>query len=981
MDHAAEPRHGPADPRQQGRHRGLVGDVEARDLDRDPVGPQGRHGFAGLLGRGTGPPGQHEVAGAAVGEPARGGEPEPAQAAGDQVRAVGRRREDRRPAPVTRRQGRRRDDDLADVPRPLHDPERIHDLGGLERAVGQRRQRAVSEQAHDVGEQVLADRLALDDQLVEVDPEIGQVAPERLEADVGVGHVVALAEFDEAAERLQHRDAALHGLARQAVQHHVDPCPRHAADVLDELGGPRIEDVLGAQDAEQVAPLGRPRGGDDPGSPPAGDLDGREADAARAPVDQHPLLFREPRAADQGVIGREERDRHGRGGGGRERVGDGSRHRGRHRDVGRERRLGEGEHAIPDPEPLDARPDPHDAARAFEPEGRTRVAVLENLLGQDRQPPHHVAEVQARGLHRDLDLARARGPALFDLPGEPVEARALALDEPHDPLVGRHRGRVGQGDGLEAHDPGARRVQDDLPFGRPGQDRVAQAPRRHVGRQVRGEVDQPQVDRVVLVGERAREGPHGRLGRVPPVAVHPGRARTKDPERRLAGADQGRQGLDAQAALGDPVRAARRGRALGEVDERFGHLHRGGLEQARLVQARDLEARELEHGGQRRRGLAERAVVADHQGLALQRPRVARRASLPGAQQGEIRAHCGPHRGTAQVHAVEHAGPARFRRHRAAVLDGAVGRESRLQAEHEVAEHRGFGFEGDQHRIRRHGVGELAPGRRVVGQAMQAVGGQHEVDGTGRHVVETARERHPPALAQGQACPLEPAPVRFEQCEIRGPGRGEPRHQGRQGAVPDLQDAQGTVPGPGVAQAVEHARQRPGRRDSGGRSEIIGLDRGLGDRGLVLDRSGRDRVHQGLGPGREQQFGGTVRVLGGQHVEDVARVRQVVVGHQFQAGPALAHQPAAFQTGQQPVAPGDQALRHPALGHQLVERHDAVPGQGLEQAERHRGGPAFEQHVVGRRLALAEEVGGLRGLHNLQGRDRRLDRHGQRLGG
>ena len=284
--------------------------------------------------------------GAAVDQPARGLQPEATEPPGDEMRAFGIGCEGRRGSRRFARHRRREDDDLADVTGALHEAKGLDRLARGDGAVGEGREHTVREEGHDLLEQRLPGRVVLQDELVEVDAEIRQIPAERLQADMRVGDIVALAELDKTTERLQHRDAALHGLARQAVQHHGHAIAGHAADVVDELVRAAVEDVFGTERHEEVAAFGGPGGRDHPRPSPARDLQRGEADAARAAMDQHPLLFFEAGTADQCVIGREKRDRHG---GGRDRgkaLRNGRDDPGIDRHMGRKSRLGEGEHGV-----------------------------------------------------------------------------------------------------------------------------------------------------------------------------------------------------------------------------------------------------------------------------------------------------------------------------------------------------------------------------------------------------------------------------------------------------------------------------------------------------------------------------------------------------------------------------------------------------------------------------------------------------------
>ena len=84
-----------------------------------------------------------------------------------------------------------------------------------------------------------ADGLRAADQLIDVDAEIAEVLAERPQADMGVGDVVALAEFDEAAERTQARNRALHRLAGKTIEHDVDAAAGDRATSSTKFGRAR----------------------------------------------------------------------------------------------------------------------------------------------------------------------------------------------------------------------------------------------------------------------------------------------------------------------------------------------------------------------------------------------------------------------------------------------------------------------------------------------------------------------------------------------------------------------------------------------------------------------------------------------------------------------------------------------------------------------------------------------------------------------
>ena len=256
MHDARDRRHRARERGEQRRELLGVGDVDRLDADLDAhfVEP-GQHRPRRLALR-AGAAEQDDMARAAVGEPERRLRAESAETAGDDMRARGIHLEGDALASRGDVGRGRTHQDLADVPRLLHQPHRLDDFTRLVDAVGQRREFAGREQRQHFAEQFARELGTLQQQLVEIDAEIGEVATERPEPDGRVGEIVALAEFDEAPERFEQADAALHRLARERVEHDADAAvPGRAPHVVDEGAGARIERVFRAERERQVALL------------------------------------------------------------------------------------------------------------------------------------------------------------------------------------------------------------------------------------------------------------------------------------------------------------------------------------------------------------------------------------------------------------------------------------------------------------------------------------------------------------------------------------------------------------------------------------------------------------------------------------------------------------------------------------------------------------------------------------------------------
>src|SRR5262245_2225278 len=97
-------------------------------------------------------------------------------------------------ASLTRgRATRRLNHDLADMAGALHEAERIVGMRSVEDAMGERDKLALSKQTQDLFEQLARQLLVLSNELVDVDGEIGNIAPQRPQPEMGVGVEIPLA--------------------------------------------------------------------------------------------------------------------------------------------------------------------------------------------------------------------------------------------------------------------------------------------------------------------------------------------------------------------------------------------------------------------------------------------------------------------------------------------------------------------------------------------------------------------------------------------------------------------------------------------------------------------------------------------------------------------------------------------------------------------------------------------------------------------
>src|SRR3954447_1347132 len=158
--------------------------------------------------------------------------------------------------------------------------------------------------------------------------------------------------------------------------------------------------------------------GDDNGAAIFGVLDRGEAYAACSGMYQDMLASTELAERAEGVDCGDEGHRNGRGGG-ETYLGRDPHHRmsgGDHPAAQRRRR--EARHPVANREAGYIGSDSADDAGAFETEGRTGEAVDQRLFRQETHAPHHVAEIQARGVHLDCDFAGSWIALFRELPAE-----------------------------------------------------------------------------------------------------------------------------------------------------------------------------------------------------------------------------------------------------------------------------------------------------------------------------------------------------------------------------------------------------------------------------------------------------------------------------------------------------------------------------------------------------------------------------------
>ena len=204
-------------------------------------------------------------------------------------------------------------DDLADLTGLLHVAECFDHLIGVELAVRQRVQDALLEQLHHVPEQASGQVRTLAHQLVSVDAEVADVVAERAQADTGVLVEVALAQFQEAAERFKDSQVTVDRLTCQRIEHDVDTTSaRHCQHLIGICQRAGIENVLDAQQAQEVALFVTAGGGVNLGTAPFGNLNRGNTDTTRSTVDQDFFARFQTCQVMQRVVHGEERTRNSR---------------------------------------------------------------------------------------------------------------------------------------------------------------------------------------------------------------------------------------------------------------------------------------------------------------------------------------------------------------------------------------------------------------------------------------------------------------------------------------------------------------------------------------------------------------------------------------------------------------------------------------------------------------------------------------------
>ena len=319
-----------------------------------------------------------------------------------------------------------------------HEAEGFDHFGDGEDVIRQRHVAAVvelrleiREHARDVG------GLALE-VLGEINDKEADVVSQRLEADLGIAVDVDLADLHVAAEGLEDGEVLRNEVTGEGVEDGIDPLPvRDLHDVVGELQGPRVEDVVHAHVLEELAFPGAAGGGENGESEMFRNLDRGLPHPAGAGVDEDALALLHPGEFIDGVMRGEEDRRQGRRLGEAHRRGFPEDHVPVHGDVAAETIGSHADNVVAGFEILHRRTDPEDragevVAEPFQIDGLARV---------DPEGLHDVAEIDPARLHEDFDLIGARIAAARLIEGEICENAGLFDLE----TVGRDRSVLGDG--------------------------------------------------------------------------------------------------------------------------------------------------------------------------------------------------------------------------------------------------------------------------------------------------------------------------------------------------------------------------------------------------------------------------------------------------------------------------------------------------------------------------------------------------------
>ena len=240
----------------------------------------------------------------------------------------------------------------------------------------------------------------------------------------------ALADLDKAPTWGQQRQARTNKVARQRVEHNVDPSPvRQRLHLFGKGQAARVKDMFHAERAQIGALFFTARRGDDFRAQPLRDLHGSQPDTAGCGMNQHALARTQFAHMFERI--------------GRRYKGDGNAcalrkaHPGRQRrdqfsaryDMAAQRARRNRQHALTQRQPPlfaveYALTHGHDHARAFAAYGT--LVPRSFVAGDHAQRLEHILEIQPGGIHADFHLAAAGIATLQRAQRQPLQRAALS---------------------------------------------------------------------------------------------------------------------------------------------------------------------------------------------------------------------------------------------------------------------------------------------------------------------------------------------------------------------------------------------------------------------------------------------------------------------------------------------------------------------------------------------------------------------------
>ena len=298
-----------------------------------------------------------------------------------------------------------RDNQLADMVRLLHGLEGfLHAIRRKERH-RKRTEVAVFKVLEHFGKEFVRQVRTVDEHLVDVDPEVGEITAEGTQEHRRISIEVALAQLQEPAERRKQSERLFRTGTRQRIEHQIHPSPvRIAPNFVGKGKGARVVDMLDAQTTKKRS-LGIGSGRRiDFESQKIRNLNGRKPGTTRSAVDQNRLAATCATQIRNGVPGCKEDDGHGCRFGKRQ-IRRHLRHGlGLRRDDGTKTRRGKAHYCISRHNVRDVLTNSRHDAGCFKPHGGTREPIFQSFFRQQPHRPHYVTEVEPRRANGNAHL-------------------------------------------------------------------------------------------------------------------------------------------------------------------------------------------------------------------------------------------------------------------------------------------------------------------------------------------------------------------------------------------------------------------------------------------------------------------------------------------------------------------------------------------------------------------------------------------------